>query len=132
MYTFDKNSKWDLENHIAIPTLDYIKETTGLDLRTSGHAVLASEENKVKGLTLDAKYELFYNKQPHVQNALSYLIYTDKTFNSNWLNYVVSYIYESVMNGEITQKTQRRKEPLNIYHFTYSVYKEIETSDLEW
>lgn len=131
-YLFDKNSTWDIDNHIAIPKIQYIKEITGLDLIAGGFAIIGSIEAKVKQLTLNAKYKLFNNKSQRVKNALSYYIAYNQEYNNDWLVYASMYIHDMIINGEITNETKEAMQPLNIYGYTSGVLYDIENSGLEW
>jgi len=108
-YSFSDNSTWDLVNHIAIPTQKYIKDTTGVDLSIFGGVFVGAIDGKIKQLTLDAKMRLFSNKSQRVQNVLSYYIAYDRTYNTNWLNYVTSYIMDSLDNpDQVSEGTKSR------------------------
>lgn len=131
-YPFSKNSTWDLDNHIAIPKSEYIKSITGLDLTTGGFAIIGNVDQKIKQLTLNAKNKLYFNKSPRTRNALSYYIAYNERYNNDWLVFVAMYIYDMLINTEITQQTMDAMRPINIYNYTDEVFYEIENSTLEW
>ena len=131
-YLYDTNSTWDLNNHIAIPTLDFIKENTGLDMVTGGHAIIGDVKNKVKQLSISAKNKLYNDKSQRVRNALSYYIAYNELYNQYWLNYVSAYIYDTIINGGITDETKQAMQLINVYRFTDRALYEAENSELEW
>lgn len=132
-YTFTDNSTWDIDNHIAIPTIDFIKKNTGIDLNIYGDSIIGTVEGRVKMLTLDAKNELFFNKSNRVQNVLSYKMAYEREYNTNWLNYVVSYINDTFDNpDQVSTRTKQRKKLIDFYNFTVGVFSDIEESELEW
>ena len=131
-YLFDKNSTWDLDNHIAIPTLDFIRENTGLDMVSGGHAIIGDVKGKVKQLTINAKNKLFFDKSQRVRNALSYYIAYNQLYNQYWINYVASYIYDTIINGGLSDETTQAMQLINVYRFTDSALYEAENSGLEW
>lgn len=131
-YTFN-GSNWDLVNHIAIPTLKYIKDTTGLDLLNSGYELLADAENYVKRLTLEAKDKLFVNKSADTKMVLEYKIAYVSSYNNNWLRYAAQYVWASIYDPNDEKKSVfNARKNIDIYNFTYGVIYDVENSTLEW
>lgn len=133
-YIFDtKNATWDIENHIAIPTVKFIKDNTGIDLNIFSDSFPGTVEGKIRMLSIDAKNELFFNKAPRCQNVLSYLMAYDKDYSKNWLNFATSYINDTFTNMEqVSSRTNKRRKLIDFYDFTIGFYSEVEESTLEW
>lgn len=92
------NSKYSTELHVAVPTLDYIKRMTGIDiLLEEGNKELA--EGKIMSLTARARDMLFNGKPTTSQRIISYLIYKGSYLDA-WLNYVVRYIEATFFVGD--------------------------------
>jgi hypothetical protein len=100
-------SVYSKELHVAIPTLDYIKLMTGIDvILEEGNKERA--EGKVISLTAKARDFLYVDKSGEAQMVISYLIYTE-TWLDMWLNYVVKYIEATFYYGDESswEKTPR-------------------------
>ncbi len=104
-------STYDKELHVAVPTLDYFKRMTGLDLITeAGNKELA--EGKVISLTAKARDYLFIDRSTETQRVVSYLIYKE-TWLDAWLNYVVRYIEATFNYGDESAWASTPKPILN-------------------
>lgn len=92
------NSIYKKDLKVSIPTLQYIKETTALDLiLEEGNKERA--EGKVMSLTMKARDLLFSNKLPITQRCISYLIYKGD-WASLWEQYVLRYIEATFYFGD--------------------------------
>jgi hypothetical protein len=128
------NSIYSIELHVSIPTLDYLKRATGIDvLLEAGTKELA--EGKVYSLTARARDMLFVNKSVQSQRVISYLIFKG-LWKEAWENYVVKYIEATFYYGdEETWKETPKMIHNAIYgsvllsrEFTYAIKNEAETS----
>lgn len=92
------NSNYDINLRVSVPTMEYFKSRTGLDLiLEEGNKERA--EGKVLSLTAKAKDFLFSTKNYEIQNIFSYLIKTNAEYLRAWENYVVRYIETTFTHG---------------------------------
>ena len=127
-------SNYDKTLHVAVPTLDYIKYMTGIDvLLEEGNKERA--EGKIRSLTAKARDMLFIDRSAKVQRIYQYLIYKE-TYLEAWLNYVIRYIEATFYHGDESAWVTIPKPILNaIYgsvlqyrHFTGSIISEVNST----
>lgn len=129
-------STYDSDSHIAYPTLDYILEETGEDLKQASD----NDEDAVrrlKHMTKTAKRFLMCDKIFDTQKKLEYLIATDEDYRREWLEYVASFVHDVLLTGAnvlnvpqgqlqevLTAKTRAFLESglLNVKQFGYLEY----------
>ena len=134
----DTNSTWDYENHVAIPTLQYIQSITGYDLNTLGDSVPLSTESRVKGLTIESYQELLKRIPLQIdKKVLGYLIATEKDWRNDFIKYAVIYIKQTfiepdweVMPRQITNAILGSN--LKSRQFDYSIRNEVENTEEVW
>ena len=139
MTTEFANSTWDYENHIAIPTLDYIKMITGYNLDVLGGTPSAIDvEQRVKGLTWQARNFLFRTKEnEETKKIYTYLIAFYEEYRNDFVNYVVEYIKQTFKDPD-WEETPRSiidailGSSLKYQKFTGTIINEYYSSDLEW
>ena len=128
------NSVYNKELHVSVPTLDYIKRSTGLDvLLEEGNKERA--EAKVISLTSKARDFLFLDKSPQVQRVISYLIYKG-TWKQAWEQYAVRYIEATFYHGDESAWAKVPRPILNAIHgsvlqvqfFTPNIINEVRYS----
>ena len=103
---------YDLELHVSVPTLDYFKANTGIDLvLEKGSKELA--DGQVRSLTAKARDYLFMDKPYETQRIISYLIKTNKEWEATWLTYVVRYIEATLFYGDESNWDKTPKPILN-------------------
>lgn len=132
------NSVYKKEYHIAIPTLDFIKDITSFDL-IQEEGTKERAEAKLLNLTLKAKDYLFSTRPNATQKALSYMIFKYPEWKEAWELYVAKYIDASFYSGDelFTNPPQTLKNAihasiLNVYQFTQGVYNEVALSTEEF
>lgn len=134
------NSTYIDKYHVAVPSLDLIKEMTGYDLITEGGWTKEVTEAKVLSYTLKARDYLFRNKAASYQIALPYMIKFKTNWNEAWTNYVIRYIESTFLYGN---EQDWKEVPFEIsnaingsllknHNFSVSVLSEIENSSEEW
>lgn len=105
------SSTYSKELHVAVPTLDYIKRMTGIDvLLEEGEETRA--EGKIISLCRKARDFLMINRSAETQRVISYLIYKE-TWLEAWLNYAVSYIEATFYYGDESAWEKTPKMILN-------------------
>jgi hypothetical protein len=126
------NSVYSKELHVSIPTLDYLKKATGIDVMLeAGNKELA--EGKVYSLTSRARDMLFVGKSTQTQRIISYLIFKG-TWKEAWENYVLKYIEATLYYGDETVWKETPKmihnaifgSVLMTREFTYQIKSEVE------
>ena len=138
MTEISNNSNYDLITHTPIITLDYIKDTTGIDLRINGDVIIGSIEGKVKMLTLQAKAFLFNMKIYETQRVMEYLIATNIEWRRAFEYYACMYVIQSAYYNPDWEKTPKdilaaiNGSVLKANYFTQHIIYEVETSTLEW
>lgn len=128
------NSVYNKELHVSVPTLDYIKQSTGLDLVLED-GTKERAEGKVYSLTQKARDYLFTGKPPMTQRVFSYLIYNG-TWTQAWEQYVLRYIEATFYHGDdhSWEKTPRTVlsaiygSVLQTNYFTESIKNEVRLS----
>lgn len=138
MTNISNNSIYDLATHTPIITVDYIKQTTGVDLRVNGDMIIGSVEGKIKMLTLQAKTYLFHLKIYETQKVMEYLIATNSEWRTAFEYYACMYVIQSVLYNPDWEKTPKEitsaieGSVLNANYFTNRIIYEMRTSELEW
>lgn len=126
--------------HIAIPSLQDIKELTGRDLVVEGGYTKEVTEARVLSYTLKAKDFLMRDKSQRFMNAFSYLVKFNDKWTYAWKIYAIRYIEATMLYGD---ETTWQKVPFEVqnsidgsvlraYHFTTSLYDEVEQSEESW
>lgn len=127
-------STYSEELHVAIPTLDYIKSMTGIDvLLEEGEETRAN--GKITSLCAKARDFLMLDKSIEAQRITSYLIFKG-TWLDAWLNYVVRYIEATFYYGDESTWETTPKPILNAImgsvlaetRFTQNIVYEVRNS----
>lgn len=132
---------YNLEYHVYVPTLEQIKNLTGIDLVVE-EGDKNKAEAKVLSLSLKAKNYLLQKKLQETKKTLEYLIAFNDDYQKAFLQYVVAYI-ESYFYSEEDYVFGNAKVPyavddmiygsiLKVERFTQDIVYEVENSDLEW
>lgn len=138
MTDISKNSKYDLESHTPIITVEYITKTTGVDLKVNGDMIIGTVEGKIKMLCLQAKAFLFNLKLYETQRVMEYLIATNIEWRRAFEYYACMYVIQSVIYNPDWEKTPKEITSaidgslLKTNYFTQRAIYEVETSELEW
>jgi hypothetical protein len=92
------NSVYNKDLGVSVITLDYFKQSTGIDLvLEEGNKERA--EGKVYSLTSKARDFLFSRKTLETSQIMSYLIYKDKA-KKEWEKFAVKYIEATFYYGD--------------------------------
>jgi len=127
-------STYNQELHVAVPSLDYFRDMTGID-------ILLEEGNekralgKVMSLTAKARDYLFIDRSNETQRVVSYLIFKE-TWLDAWLNYVTRYIEATFNYGDESAWASTPKPILNAIYgsvlnnirFTGNIIQEVRES----
>lgn len=92
----DGLSVYDKSIHMPIPTMDFIYDTTGIDIQVAGTTV--ENERQIRSLTIKAYNHLMKFKRDKI--ALEYLIAKDKEFRSAFELYSAIFIGQCIIKGE--------------------------------
>ncbi len=117
------NANYSKELHVSVPTLDYLKRMTGIDvLLEEGNKERA--EAKIMALTARARDYLFINRSAQAQRILSYLIYKGE-YENEWLNYVTRYIEATFYYGDESTWTETPRTVWAAIYGTKLQYREF-------
>jgi hypothetical protein len=134
------NSIYDNNLHIAVPTLDYFRDITGMDYIIESGYDEAEATRRFRSLVLKAKDFLLYDKPSRYQNAFGYLIKNYTLWTHAWEQYVIRYIEATFKYGDeagwkeipFEVKNAISGSVLKAYHLDRATYYEIENSGTEW
>lgn len=128
------NSVYKKEYKVSVPTLEYIKTSTGIDVvLEEGNKERA--EGKINALTTKARDLLFMGKSLESQRIISYLIFKD-IWKDAWENYVIRYIEATFFYGDEsaweklpdTIERAYKGSVLNVTYFTPNIRYEVKQS----
>ena len=128
------NSIYNEKLHVRVPTIEYLKETTGYDLMTEGGWTETVTERKILAMSIRARNYLQAGKPARHQKAFNYLIKTNDEWAEAWEQYVATYIAATFVYGDESawEKTPRdiqlavNGSILQAHRFPEHIYVEAE------